>query len=51
LWGGDCTGDREPAILLADDPTENLDTENSDLNKKFVQTVLMITRDGLLHGA
>ena len=64
----------QPAILLADEPTGNLDTENSDLvlgllkhlNKKFGQTVLMIThdpeaaafadrtvqmRDGLLHGA
>ena len=63
----------QPAILLADEPTGNLDTENSDLvlgllqhlNKKFGQTVLMIThdpeaaafadrtvqmRDGLLHG-
>lgn len=42
-----------PAILLADEPTGNLDTENSDmvldllrrLNKKFGQTVLMITHD------
>lgn len=64
----------QPAILLADEPTGNLDTENSDLvlgllqhlNKKFGQTVLMIThdpeaaafanrtvqmKDGLLHGA
>ncbi len=64
----------QPAILLADEPTGNLDTENSDLvlgllqhlNKKFGQTVLMIThdpeaaafadrtvqmRDGLLHSA
>lgn len=64
----------QPAILLADEPTGNLDTETSDLvlgllkhlNKKFGQTVLMIThdpeaaafadrtvqmRDGLLHGA
>jgi len=64
----------QPAILLADEPTGNLDTENSNLvlgllkhlNKKFGQTVLMIThdpeaaafadrtvqmRDGLLHGA
>ncbi len=64
----------QPAILLADEPTGNLDTENSNLvlgllkhlNKKFGQTVLMIThdpeaaafadrtvqmRDGLLHSA
>jgi len=64
----------QPAILLADEPTGNLDTENSKLvlgllqhlNKKFGQTVLMIThdpeaaafadrtvqmRDGLLYGA
>ena len=42
-----------PAILLADEPTGNLDTENSELvlgllqhlNKKFGQTVLMITHD------
>lgn len=43
----------QPAILLADEPTGNLDTENSDLvlgllqhlNKKLGQTVLMITHD------
>ena len=43
----------QPAILLADEPTGNLDTENSDLvlgllqhlNKTFGQTVLMITHD------
>jgi len=43
----------QPAILLADEPTGNLDTENSDmvldllrhLNKKTGQTVLMITHD------
>src|SRR5580692_11019328 len=40
-----------PAILLADEPTGNLDTENSkavleilrDLNKRLGQTILMIT--------
>lgn len=42
-----------PKILLADEPTGNLDTENSDavlnilrdLNKKFGQTILMITHN------
>jgi len=42
-----------PAILLADDPTGNLNTENSnkvlgvlrDLNKRLGQTVLMITHN------
>lgn len=42
-----------PAILLADEPTGNLDTENSnavlhllrDLNDKLGQTVLMITHN------
>jgi putative ABC transport system ATP-binding protein len=42
-----------PAILLADEPTGNLDTENSeavlgllrDLNKRLRQTVLMITHN------
>lgn len=42
-----------PAILLADEPTGNLDTENSsavlelmkDLNKKIGQTILMITHN------
>jgi len=42
-----------PAILLADEPTGNLDTENSravlellrDLNQRLVQTVLMITHN------
>ena len=42
-----------PAILLADEPTGNLDTENStavlgilkDLNKRVGQTVLMITHN------
>jgi|SRR6185312_5401406 len=43
----------QPAILLADEPTGNLDTENSnavleilrDLNKRTGQTVLMITHN------
>jgi putative ABC transport system ATP-binding protein len=42
-----------PAILLADEPTGNLDTENSravmtvlrDLNKRLGQTILLITHD------
>ncbi|MBM3757657.1 MAG: ABC transporter ATP-binding protein [Acidobacteria bacterium] len=42
-----------PAILLADEPTGNLDTENSNavldvlrgLNKKIGQTILMITHN------
>jgi putative ABC transport system ATP-binding protein len=42
-----------PALLLADEPTGNLDTENStavlsilrDLNKRLKQTILMITHD------
>jgi putative ABC transport system ATP-binding protein len=42
-----------PAILLADEPTGNLDTENSDrvlsvlrdLNEKMGQTILMITHN------
>jgi len=42
-----------PAILLADEPTGNLDTENSqvvldllrNLNRKFGQTILMITHN------
>ncbi len=42
-----------PTILLADEPTGNLDTENSDavldimrgLNKKYGQTILMITHN------
>ena len=42
-----------PALLLADEPTGNLDTENSnavlgilrDLNKRTGQTILMITHD------
>ncbi len=42
-----------PAILLADEPTGNLDSENSrlvlgllrDLNEKMGQTILMITHD------
>jgi putative ABC transport system ATP-binding protein len=43
----------QPAILLADEPTGNLDTENSnavlgllrDLNQRLGQTVLMITHN------
>jgi putative ABC transport system ATP-binding protein len=43
----------KPAILLADEPTGNLDTENShavleilrDLNRKLGQTILMITHN------
>jgi putative ABC transport system ATP-binding protein len=43
----------EPKILLADEPTGNLDTENSqtvldmlrDLNREFRQTILMITHN------
>ena len=42
-----------PAILLADEPTGNLDSENSqivlemlrDLNKEFGQTIIMITHN------
>ena len=42
-----------PAILLADEPTGNLDSQNSaavlkllkDLNERFGQTILMITHD------
>jgi len=42
-----------PAIILADEPTGNLDTENSkivlemfkQLNKKFSQTIIMITHN------
>ncbi|HXG32937.1 MAG TPA: ABC transporter ATP-binding protein [Bryobacteraceae bacterium] len=42
-----------PSILLADEPTGNLDTENSrivlgllrDLNERFGQTILMITHN------
>lgn len=43
----------QPSIVLADEPTGNLDTENSDVvlemlqrsNKEFKQTVLMITHN------
>lgn len=42
-----------PSLILADEPTGNLDTENStavltvlrDLNKRIGQTILMITHD------
>ncbi len=42
-----------PAILLADEPTGNLDSQNSiavlklmkDLNQRLGQTILMITHD------
>lgn len=42
-----------PAIILADEPTGNLDTENSEivldmfreLNRKFKQTIVMITHN------
>ncbi|HEY0460961.1 MAG TPA: ABC transporter ATP-binding protein [Pyrinomonadaceae bacterium] len=42
-----------PAIILADEPTGNLDTENSEivlnmfseLNRKFSQTIIMITHN------
>ena len=42
-----------PAILLADEPTGNLDSENSQivldmlrgLNKEFGQTIIMITHN------
>jgi len=42
-----------PAILLADEPTGNLDSENSkavlevmrDLNQRLGQTILMITHN------
>ena len=44
---------KHPAILLADEPTGNLDTENSravlevlrDLNQRMGQTILMITHN------
>jgi putative ABC transport system ATP-binding protein len=43
----------KPAILLADEPTGNLDSQNSaavlpvikDLNERTGQTILMITHD------
>lgn len=43
----------QPAIILADEPTGNLDTENSeivlnmfrDLNREFNQTIIMITHN------
>jgi putative ABC transport system ATP-binding protein len=43
----------QPALLLADEPTGNLDTANSDavldilrrLNKRIGQTILMITHN------
>jgi len=42
-----------PAILLADEPTGNLDSENSEivlemfreLNQRFQQTIIMITHN------
>jgi putative ABC transport system ATP-binding protein len=42
-----------PAIILADEPTGNLDTENSEvvldmfrkLNREFGQTIVMITHN------
>ena len=42
-----------PAIILADEPTGNLDTENSEivlgmfreLNEKYGQTIIMITHN------
>ncbi len=42
-----------PAIILADEPTGNLDTENSEivlkmfreLNERFEQTIIMITHN------
>ncbi len=43
----------QPAIILADEPTGNLDSENSkivldmfaELNRKFKQTIIMITHN------
>jgi putative ABC transport system ATP-binding protein len=43
----------QPSILLADEPTGNLDSENSDavlamlkkLNEQYAQTIVMITHD------
>ena len=43
----------KPALILADEPTGNLDTENSaivlnmfkELNKRFQQTIIMITHN------
>jgi putative ABC transport system ATP-binding protein len=48
-----------PAIILADEPTGNLDTENSqivldmfkELNEKFNQTIIMITHNPEAAGA
>ena len=45
--------DNNPAIILADEPTGNLDSENSqivlemfrELNEKFNQTIIMITHN------